>query len=92
MKLIPSFAVFLAAMVLSSIGHAQVTKQLTTSGSIHDPAGVGNEVNGSNFYGTGNDEATAEYGVATFNYTPADFGAAGPVSYTHLTLPTICSV
>lgn len=78
MKLIPSsFAAFLAVMILSSIGQAQVTKPLTTSGSIHDPAGAGNEVDGNNYYGTGNDDAAAEYGVATFNYTPADFGAAG---------------
>lgn len=29
------------------------------------------------FYGSGNDDAFAEYGVTTFNFTPADFG--GPV-------------
>lgn len=77
MKRISFFAALVAVMFLTSMSQGQVTKLLTTSGSIHDPAGPdGNIVDGIQYYGSGNEDSLAEYGVATFNYTPADFGGS----------------
>lgn len=80
-RYIPLFAL-VAALAVNSIAAAQVTKTLDRSGSIHDAAGAGNIVDGTDYYGSGNDDGFAEFGVATFTYTPGDFGLSTVSSLT----------
>ena len=64
------FGVFALTALLASISVAQVAKPGTVTNDI-DTAGPGVT---ADYYGSGNDDAFAEYGATTFNFTPSDFG------------------
>ena len=79
------FIALVALAAVLSVGtttSAQVTKLLDRSGAIHDPAGAGNVVNSTDYYGSGNDDAFSEYGLATFTFNASDFGVPAVTSLT----------
>jgi len=80
-RYIPLFAL-VAAIAVNSVASAQVSKLLDRSGAIHDAAGAGNVVNSQDYYGSGNDDAFSEFGVAGFTYTPGDFGLSSVTGLT----------
>jgi hypothetical protein len=67
--------VALLAFGLGSVETAMaVSKDGTTTTAVHEAGGSGVVLNSSDYYGSGNDDAFAEYGITTFNFTLADFG------------------
>ncbi len=60
---------------LASIGSASaavVSNAAFDVGAIH----AGGDNGGTDYYGSGNDDAFAEYGIASFNFSAVDFGGA----------------
>jgi len=82
MKRFIALVALAAVVAVGSTASAQVTKLLDRSGAIHDPAGSGNVVNSTDYYGSGNDDAFSEYGVATFTFNASDFGVPAVTSLT----------
>ncbi|MEM6552925.1 MAG: PEP-CTERM sorting domain-containing protein [Planctomycetota bacterium] len=69
-------ASLIAALAMPIAASAvEVSKDLEFSGSVEstgaDPGGFGE----SNFYGSGNDDGLGSYGIATFQFSAAEFGA-----------------
>lgn len=67
-------ALFALTVTAPASAAVTVAKDGLTTTAVHVP---GPTLNSSDYYGSGNDDAFAEYGVTTFNFTAADFG--GPV-------------
>ncbi len=69
------FMSLLILMITNTVALGAVSsKLLDRSAAVHDPAGAGTVIDGSDYYGSGNDDAFGEYGVATFTFSAADFG------------------
>ena len=64
--------VALTLFVFCSASFAQPVK----TGVVTYDVDTGGSATGSDYYGSGNDDAFGEYGVTTFNYTLADFGGS----------------
>ena len=65
----------LAALTLLVFNSA-VTAQVSKPGVITYDVDSGGPFAGSDYYGSGNDDAFGEYGLTTFNFSAADFGGA----------------
>ena len=65
----------IAFLVLSGSGlGATVSKLLDRGAAVHEASGAGTVVNSTDYYGSGNDDDFAEYGVASFSFTIGEFG------------------
>lgn len=53
-----------------------MTKLLDRAGAVHSAGGSGTITPTTDYYGSGNDDAFAEYGIATFTFNAAEFGGS----------------
>jgi len=74
-------AVAIGASMFAAAGLA-VPKDAFQSDAIHTDGPIGT----ADYYGSGNDDAFMEYGIASWNFTAADFGFASVTSITSATL------
>lgn len=69
MKIV-KIAIVLLLTSISSAHAAAVSKDLIAQGAIH----IGGNSELSDYYGSGNDDSFAEYGIANFAFNASDFG------------------